>query len=120
MTTAEHEEDLALVEELNASFKDGFPYSKGYETVLVLLICWEDGEPGITEETQQLLSFFNEIWGFSVTTVLIPSERSQASLQNTLSNLIITCSKSKGCLLLLHYGGYGDANPEELKAIWAA
>ena len=118
--TAESAEASVLANELNASLRDAFANSIEYEKVYVLLIHWEDGESEIAEESQQLLSFFNDIWRFSTSIVPIPSERSQAALQNAISNFIFNCRLSKESLLLVHYGGHGDANAEELKAIWAA
>ena len=118
--TGENSEEIALADELNVSLHDDFANSVEYEKVHVLLIFWEDGEPGIAEESQQLLAFFNDTWRFSTSIFRITSERSQAALQRAISDFIYSCHSSTKDLLLLHYGGHGDANAEELKAIWAA
>lgn len=120
MEPTESENEIALADEFKAAFDDGFPKASDYKAVYVLLIYWADGEPGIIEEAERLLLYFRETWHFSVSSFPIPSDRSQAALQNEISNFIFNCQLSKESLLLVHYGGHGDANVEELKAIWAA
>jgi hypothetical protein len=120
MAATESETELALADEFTAAFKDGFTKASDYKAVYVLVIYWADGEPGIVEEAERLLLYFRETWHFSVSSFAIPSGRSQAALQNEISRFIFNCQLSKESLLLVHYGGHGDANVKELRAIWAA
>jgi len=117
---AEAQMETELADELNNSLKTGFPLSSDYESVEVLLISWKDADdPEIAQEVENLRFFFENTWNFPATPVTIPPIRSQGALQSTLSQFIFNYKESKASLLIVYYAGHGDANPQEMKAIWA-
>lgn len=120
MASKEIDEETALADEFKTAFNDESPRASDYKAVYVLLIYWADGEAGIVDEAERLLLYFQNTWHFSVSTLPIPSDRSQLALGNEISTFILNCQWPKESLLLVHYGGHGDANAEKLKAIWAA
>lgn len=114
-------EEAALASELNSSFQNGLLPATEYNTVQVLLIHWiESDDSAIAGEIQKLQDFFHKTLNFSVLPIPIPSQKSQAALQRSITDVIFACEKSRESLLIVYYGGHGNANPELRRATWAA
>ena len=113
-------ESTALVNELSASLKQSFSTTFEYDSVHAILMYWEDDDLQVEDEIQRLKHLFTDTWQFGVSTLRIPSERPQATLQTDLSRLVFGYGVSASSLIIIYYGGHGDANPGEKKAVWAA
>lgn len=109
-----------LANELDRSLSRGFLHSADYDSVNVALLHWEEDDERFAQESQQLQSFFEDTWKYKTSVLPIPSDRPQAALQSDLAQFVMTYGASKQSLLIIHYGGHGDANPDQKKAVWAA
>lgn len=94
-----------------------------YKSISVLVIRWEYSDnPGFEEEALEIGRLFEEDFAYKVEYYAIPSINSQRRLDDKI-NSFFDKNEGPGHLMILHYGGHGDAddNPgQEKLAIWAA
>jgi hypothetical protein len=99
-----------------------------YGAIRVLILFWEDGDPGFKAEGTALGQIFESQFYYSVVQFAIPSLRSQLELQVFVMRSLLDVQQeaervnSQG-LLIIHYGGHADRNAgrgEQKRSVWAA
>lgn len=94
-----------------------------YKSVAALIIHWQDCEDrGFKEESHALGNLFATDFHYNVEYYAIPSIKSQMSLDKKI-NSFLTVNDQANSLVIIHYGGHGDADDEddnEKLAVWAA
>ena len=109
-----------LVKELNNEFENGNDYIRGS----LLSLYWQQADnAGYKDESDKVVQSFASM-GFDTDVYPIPSENSHIELLSRIIHLIKTRGKP-GCLIVIHYGGHGDADNDrgkdgESQAVWAA
>lgn len=112
--------ETKLADELNRHYENGNDYIGGS----LLSLYWQDADnTGYKDESDKVVQFFGSM-GFDTAVYPIPSENSHIELLSTVINLIKNQGKP-GCLVVIHYGGHGDADNDrgmdrEAEAVWAA
>jgi hypothetical protein len=110
-----------VASKLNESLTSIVSQRHSYDAVYALLISWaETDDAKIADEVEAVRNLFESDFGFVVSKYAIPSDRSGANLQHTLTTLCIQNGEGKNNLLILYYAGHGDASPEKRRAVWAA
>ena len=95
-----------------------------YDSIVVLLIHWEQSDdPGFKEETEKLKDFFEIELGYDVKVYPIPSQKSYWCLDYEFNTILRHLEPST--LLIVHYGGHGDPDNNKDKgqdrgSVWAA
>lgn len=109
-----------LTDELKSDFENGNDYTCGS----ILSLYWQEADDaGYRDESDKVVQFFGSM-GFDTAVYPIPSENSHIELLTRIINLIKSQGKP-GCLVVIHYGGHGDADNDrgmdrESQAVWAA
>ncbi|KAI1085137.1 hypothetical protein F5B20DRAFT_575601 [Whalleya microplaca] len=103
---------------------------RAYESIQVLVLCWEDGHKGYREEGQAAREMFENDFGYPTREFPIPTNNSYGQLLQLITrslNDIGTAANEKraSSLLIVHYGGHGDADDDkhggqERRSVWAA
>ena len=112
--------ETRLKDWLNDDFENRNDYTGGS----LLSLYWEDAEDsGYKDESEKVVHFFATM-GFDATAFPIPSENSHVELLSRVIELIKSQGKP-GNLVVIHYGGHGDADNDrgmdrESLAVWAA
>ena len=112
--------ETRLTQELKYDFENG----NDYIGASLLSLYWQQADDaGYKDESQKVVHFF-ESMGFHTAMYPIPSENSHVELLSRIVDLIKTRGKP-GCLIVIHYGGHGDADNDrgmdrEAQAVWAA
>ena len=115
-----HMWETRLTDELNRDFENGNDYIRGS----LLSLYWQQADhAGYKDESDKVIRFFASM-GFQSAVYPIPSENSHIELLSRIIDLIKSQGKP-GCLIVIHYGGHGDADNDrgmdrELQAVWAA
>ena len=94
---------------------------RDYDSAIVLLLYWEEGEPCFKDEAASLEDLCRERFGYPVFHYPIPSKDSQLSLLKRIADLAGQSSSTR-CLSIVHYGGHGDEDIENnrRRGVWAA
>ena len=109
-----------LEEELNRNYDNGNDYVAGS----MLSLYWQEADnAGYKDESDKVVQFFSSM-GFDTAIYPIPSDNSHIELLSRIISLIKSHGKP-GCLVVIHYGGHGDADNDrgmdrEAQAVWAA
>ena len=115
-----HMWETRFADELNRHYENGNDYVSGS----LLSLYWQEADnPGYKDESDKVVQFFGSM-GFNTAVYPIPSENSHIELLSRIINLIKSQGKP-GCLVVIHYGGHGDADNDrgmdrEAEAVWAA
>ncbi|KAL2048907.1 hypothetical protein ABVK25_010859 [Lepraria finkii] len=115
-----HMWEKRLTDELNRDFENGNDYIGGS----LLSLYWQQADnAGYKDESDKVVQFFGSM-GFDTAVYPIPSENSHIELLSRIISLIKSQGKP-GCLVVIHYGGHGDADNDrgmdrEAQAVWAA
>ena len=111
---------VRIAEEL----KHGFEDRNDYVSASLLSLYWAEADnEGYKEEAERVVQFFAAM-GFTTATFAIPSKNSHIELLTRIIQLIKNQDRP-GNLIVIHYGGHGDADSDrrmdrESKAVWAA
>lgn len=89
-----------------------------YQAVHVLLVSWEDGQPGIWGDMKRLEHVFSSLYRFEVEEVRIPSRGSGEALKWRVESFVES-GDGEGNLLVLCYAGCVRSGGRE-GGIWAA
>jgi len=94
---------------------------RDYDSAVVLLLYWEEGDPCFKDEAGSLEDLCRQKFGYPVFHYQIPSKDSQLSLLKRIADLAEQ-SNSTRSLSVVHYGGHGDEDIENnrRKGVWAA
>lgn len=94
-----------------------------YKSVSVLVIYWRDSDDkGFKDEAHALGQLFADDFHYTVEYFAIPSLGCQLKLDEKISNFLDANGQPDN-LIIIHYGGHGDADDEmhqERLAVWAA
>ena len=94
-----------------------------YKSVSVLIIHWQySDDEGFENEAHALGDLFNNDFHYDVEHYAIPSIDSHLSLDNKI-NTFLALKGQPDNLVIIHYGGHGDADDEDYHdklAVWAA
>lgn len=94
-----------------------------YKSVSVLVIYWQDSDtPGFKEEAYRIGELFSNDFNYDVEYFAIPLENSHRRL-DTKINSFLEDHGDPDRLMIIHYGGHGDADDvggQEKLAVWAA
>lgn len=88
-----------------------------YKEVHVLLLSWEDDNPGVVNEIGELYEVFRQIYHFEVEGWRIPSERSHNTLAAKLLGFLDDYESQEN-LLIVYYGGHGSMN-DDRQCVWS-
>ena len=119
------ENEEVLKERINEQLQRSSTAEYGY--IKVLLLFWAGSTPehaSFQEEGRRLGKFFSDKFNFPVAEFPIPSVLPQLQLTERIASEIVVASKEVQArrdpsLLIIHYGGHGDEDDEERRAIWA-
>jgi hypothetical protein len=81
-----------------------------------LLLWWEDDDLGCVAEIDRFGDLLDQKYGYSVEKWGIPTDRSYRELSDKVRQFESE-SRGKDDLLLVYYGGHGEAS-ENGRAIW--
>lgn len=92
-----------------------------YAAVNVLLISWKDDDTDSKTEIGQLGRLFKEYFNYTTCSYLIPSSKSQSSLNLQLASFLDAFGGPDN-LLVVYYGGHGGPKVVKGKSpfTWAA
>lgn len=107
-----------LNREIDVTFQSG-----GYIHINVLILYWQDGDPGYANEARDVRNLFEHVFHYPVTMFAIPSEESYTELFKEVAKFFGRMDEQS--LLIVHYGGHGDPNDddhnkEQKQSVWAA
>ncbi|KAL8732293.1 MAG: hypothetical protein Q9166_002865 [cf. Caloplaca sp. 2 TL-2023] len=106
--------------DLQKAISNSFPRPKTlYTAVHVLLLRWAEDDLNVQEELATLKRVFESQFRFATEQWDIPSQNSTRALQTKLYNFQDT-HQSEDELLIVYYGGHGDADRRRGRSIWAA
>ena len=117
--------DLGLKDRFNSKLKGVFRAENDYPEVYVLLIYWHDaGFSGFKEEADALEELFTTDFNYPrdhITRFEIPLNKSQIALEIAILSFLL--NKRQDSLLIIHYGGHGDADDDNdsqkpRRAVW--
>lgn len=119
------ENEEVLREHINEQLQR--PSTAEYGYIKVLLLFWAGSTPehvSFQEEGRRLGKFFSDKFNFPVAEFAIPSVLPQLQLTERITSEIVVASKEVQArrdpsLLIIHYGGHGDEDDEERRAVWA-
>jgi hypothetical protein len=110
-----------FIDTLNEDLKSRFGRSTYYRSVSVLVICWaESNDDGFEKEARDIGNLFGIEFKYDIEHYRIPSKNSHIEVNHKISNYLKEHSGQE-TLLIIHYGGHGDANDgtDELRrSIW--
>jgi hypothetical protein len=115
-----HMWETRLTDELNRDYENGNDYIGGS----LLSLYWQQADnAGYKEESDKVVQFFGSM-GFDTAVYPIPPDNSHIELLSRIISLIKSQGKP-GFLIVIHYGGHGDADNDrgmdrEAQAVWAA
>ena len=93
-----------------------------YKSISVLVLYWQDGERSFQDEAHRVGELFAVDFHYEVEYYEIPSDNSHRRL-DTKINSFLDDHGDPDHLMIIHYGGHGDAdddNAQEKLAVWAA
>ena len=94
-----------LLDKLNREFENGNDYISGS----LLSLYWQQADNArYKDESDKVVQFFSSM-GFNTAVYPIPSENSHLKLLLSIIGLIKSQGKP-GSLVVIHYGGYRDAD----------
>ena len=106
----------------NALRVQSWKIDNDYKSISVLVIHWHDCEAGFKDEAHAIGDLFANDFHYYVEYYPIPSSNSYLSLDNKINSFLDRYGQL-GNLIIIHYGGHGDADDEddaEKLAVWAA
>ncbi|KAL8680082.1 MAG: hypothetical protein Q9224_006975, partial [Gallowayella concinna] len=107
-------------QDLQKAIANSFPRPKTlYIAVHVLLLRWAEDDLNVQEELTVLKTVFEDQFKFATEQWDIPSHNSTRALQTKLYDFQ-NAHQSEDELLILYYGGHGDADRRRGRSIWAA
>ncbi|PMD35049.1 hypothetical protein L207DRAFT_517151 [Hyaloscypha variabilis F] len=118
--------DRSLMDRFNSKLKGVFRTENIYAEVYVLLLYWQDTKAaGFKQEADALEHLFEKGFGYPpdhIKQFEIPLKQSQIALEAEILSFML--NKTQDSLLIIHYGGHGDADddPERQRprlAVWA-
>ncbi|KAL8858201.1 MAG: hypothetical protein Q9178_005213 [Gyalolechia marmorata] len=117
----EHISNLEVFsQDLQKAIANSFPRPRTlYTSVHVLLLRWVEDDLNVQEELTTLKAVFDNQYGFATEQWNIPSQNSTRALQSKLYDFQ-NCHQSEDELLIVYYGGHGDADRRRGRSIWAA
>ncbi|KAL8915002.1 MAG: hypothetical protein Q9171_000442 [Xanthocarpia ochracea] len=117
----EHISNLEVFsQDLQKAIANSFPRpSTLFTSVHVLLLRWVEDDLNVQEELTALKAVFDNQYGFATEQWNIPSQNSTRALQSKLYDFQ-NCHQSEDELLIVYYGGHGDADRRRGRSIWAA
>ena len=113
-------EDFA--KDLDQALEKSFPSKGGphlYSAVHVLLLRWVDDDLQVQTEISKLQSVLANQFLFQVEQWQIPSTSPTRALQTKLYDFQ-EAYQDENELLIVYYGGHGDADPRRGRSIWRA
>ncbi|KUJ17740.1 uncharacterized protein LY89DRAFT_733567 [Mollisia scopiformis] len=87
-----------------------------YKRVKVLMAHWASDDLGLATEMNDLAFVFRDLYGFEVSSFLIPDYHPSA----ILSSVVIDFLEDSPLDTLFIYGGHGTINPPRNDSVWAA
>lgn len=123
-TATDSELELSTsVQELNKDLASSIN-KRDCRKVEALMLYWEDGDEDFKKEARSVQQVWEDVFHFTVTHYPIPSNNSYFALFATLCNHISSLGDGSS-LLIIHYGGHGDADDDkslgqECRSVWAA
>ncbi|KAL8853690.1 MAG: hypothetical protein Q9221_001501 [Calogaya cf. arnoldii] len=106
-------------QDLQKAIANSFPRPKtSYSSVHVLLLRWAGDDLNVQKEITPLEDVFEHQYKFNTEQWDIPSQSSTRALQTKLYDFQ-NCHQSEDELLIVYYGGHGDADRRG-RSIWAA
>ncbi|KAL8789317.1 MAG: hypothetical protein Q9213_001240 [Squamulea squamosa] len=107
-------------QDLQKAIANSFPRPKTlYTSVHVLLLRWAEDDLNVQQELSTLKGVFENQYNFATEQWDIPSQNPTRALQAKLYDFQI-CHQSEDELLIVYYGGHGDADRRRGRSIWAA
>ena len=109
-----------FAKDLDQALKNSFPCTATlYTAVHVLLLRWLDDDLEVQTEISKLQSVFANDFFFQVEQWQIPSMNPTRALQTKLYSFQEAHQDEKE-LLIVYYGGHGDADTRRGRSIWRA
>ncbi|KAL9038919.1 MAG: hypothetical protein Q9180_002841, partial [Flavoplaca navasiana] len=117
-------EHISKIEEfsqdLQKAIANSFPRpNTSYHSVHVLLLRWAEDDLNVQVELTVLKSVLENQYRFTTEQWDIPSSSPTRALQTKLYEFQ-NCHQSEDELLIVYYGGHGDADRRRGRSIWAA
>lgn len=120
----QHVETLEVfANDLNQALKGSFPQNGNpYTAVHVLLLRWTDDDLQVQSEITKLRKVFERQFRFTTEEWQIPSEPGNGPTRALQSKLydFQDSHQSGSELLIVYYGGHGEADPRRGRSIWRA
>lgn len=109
-----------FTKDLQDAISDSFPRPKApYTSVHVLLLRWVEDDLNVQEELTSLKRVFEHQFRFATEQWDIPSQNPTRALQTRLYDFQ-DAHQSENELLIVYYGGHGDADRRRGRSIWTA
>ncbi|KAL8958678.1 MAG: hypothetical protein Q9193_004313 [Seirophora villosa] len=109
-----------FTEDLQKAISSSFPRkATPYTSVHVLLLRWAEDDLNVLDELTTLKRVFENQFRFATEQWDIPSQNSTRALQTKLYNFQ-DAHQNENELLIVYYGGHGDADRRRGRSIWAA
>ena len=115
-------ETEAIKQRMNSALLvEDWKVKNDYKLVSMLVLYWqESNEPGFKDEAHRIGEVFTNEFHYDVEYFAIPLENSHRRLDSKINSLLDD-HEDPDHLIIIHYGGHGDADIEnERLAVWAA
>ncbi|KAI4196632.1 MAG: hypothetical protein LQ348_002269, partial [Seirophora lacunosa] len=109
-----------FTDDLQKAISSSFPrLATPYTSVHVLLLHWAEDDLNVLDELTTLKRVFENQFRFATEQWDIPSQNSTRALQTKLYDFQ-DAHQNENELLIVYYGGHGDADRRRGRSIWAA
>lgn len=109
-------QEQAIINDFEDRTRESWASLADYDTVTALLLYWEEDDLNVKPEVIRLECLLNDDFGFSTSTVLIPSTSPKAELQYQLAAFVKEHSLTKKSLSIVYYAGHADNSNENAPA----
>jgi len=109
-------QEQAIINDFEDRTRESWASLADYDTVTALLLYWEEDDLNVKPEVIRLECLLNDDFGFSTSTVLIPSTSPKAELQYQLAAFVKEHSLTKKSLSIVYYAGHADNSNENVPA----
>jgi hypothetical protein len=109
-------QEQAIINDFEDRTRESWASLADYDAVTALLLYWEEDDLNVEPEVIRLERLLNDDFGFSTSTILIPSTNPKAELQYQLAAFVKEHSLIKKSLSIVYYAGHADNSNEEAPA----
>jgi hypothetical protein len=109
-------QEQAIINDFEDRTRESWASLADYDTVTALLLYWEEDDLNVKPEVIRLECLLSDDFGFSTSTVLIPSTSPKAELQYQLAAFVKEHSLTKKSLSIVYYAGHADNSNENAPA----